>query len=256
MRTMRIRTSIGHPHVREAFQRRVVASFSESSTTREHPPPSLRTVLANTRIQRPTLDDVQRLSEGRAAKTRGWGSRQTPHRLNADERTQYNVALEKSYLTIKGTGYRKERKGAPLANIYRQYCDAKAVPCVNLLLAGTSNVVLVEQTTTRRWRVDDEQGIVVDEAVTARIEERLRSSGGDGFQFVTDRLALAGLVPWTVLAPPEVIEKNTGELVDEELIEHYCSSAIWTIPVRVVAVQVADRALAKKMASEVGGLAW
>ena len=205
---------------------------------------SLTSVLAATRIQRPTLDDVQRLSEGRAAKTRGWGSRQTPHRLNAEERKQYALALDKSYLTIKGTGYRKERKGAPLANIYRQYCDANAVPCVNLLLAGTSNILLVEQTTTRRWRVDDEHGIVIAESVTDRINDCI-SKVGEGFRAL-DRRALAEVVPWTVLAPREVIENTSTETLDEDLIEHYCSSAIWTIPVSVVGVEVDDRAVAKR----------
>ena len=34
------------------------------------------------------------------------------------------------YLAVRGTGYRKERKGNPLPNIFRQWCDAKEVPCI------------------------------------------------------------------------------------------------------------------------------
>ena len=56
------------------------------------------------KTQRPTLDDVQRLSEGRAAKTRGYGSRQVPHRLNSEERQQYDIAKARGILTLKGSG--------------------------------------------------------------------------------------------------------------------------------------------------------
>ena len=31
---------------------------------------------------------------------------------------------------MRGTGYRRERKGNPLPNIFRQWCDAKEVPCI------------------------------------------------------------------------------------------------------------------------------
>ena len=44
---------------------------------------------------RPTLDDVERISKGNAAKARGTGSRRIPHRLNAEERQQYDIAKQK-----------------------------------------------------------------------------------------------------------------------------------------------------------------
>ena len=44
---------------------------------------------------RPTLDDVERISKGNAAKARGTGSRRIPHRLNAEERKQYDIAKQK-----------------------------------------------------------------------------------------------------------------------------------------------------------------
>ena len=46
-------------------------------------------------VSRPTLDDVERISRGDAAKARGTGSRQIPHRLNAEERKQYDIAKQK-----------------------------------------------------------------------------------------------------------------------------------------------------------------
>ncbi|KAL4520968.1 hypothetical protein Ndes2526B_g00147 [Nannochloris sp. 'desiccata'] len=94
--------------------------------------------------ERPTLDDVQRLSEGRAARTRGYGSRQIPHRLNADERQEYNRAKERGFLTLKGSGYRAERKGAPLANIWRQFNDANGRPCIVIEQQGPLDTVLLD----------------------------------------------------------------------------------------------------------------
>ena len=36
----------------------------------------------NSYYKRPSLDDIERISKGQAAKSRGVGSRQVPHRLN------------------------------------------------------------------------------------------------------------------------------------------------------------------------------
>lgn len=102
-------------------------------------------------IWRPSLDDVQRISQGDAARHRGTGSRAVPHRLNADERKAYDLAKKGGVLTLAGSGYRRERKGAPLANIWRQWCDARGVPCV-LLAKGAAGVdsVLVDLSVLRQ----------------------------------------------------------------------------------------------------------
>ncbi|KAK9809012.1 hypothetical protein WJX72_007911 [[Myrmecia] bisecta] len=81
-----------------------------------------------------------------------WSVRRVPHRLNSDERKLYDLAKQKMFLTIKGTAYRKERKGSPLANIFRQWCDAKAMPCI-LVEQGfgydAQDAVLVDLATLR-----------------------------------------------------------------------------------------------------------
>jgi hypothetical protein len=82
---------------------------------------------------RPTLDDVERISKGQAAKRRGTGSRSVPHRLNALERKEWDLAKVRRFLMLRGTGYRKERGDSPLANIYRNYCDALGVPCISII---------------------------------------------------------------------------------------------------------------------------
>ena len=117
------------------------------------PSPSLRqptggrqlTVCAAGRVWRPSLDDVQRISVGDAAKRRGTGSRQVPHRLNSEERRAYDIAKAKGFLTLDGTGfYRRERKGSPLGNIWRQFCDAKAQPCVLVAKGDEADSVLLD----------------------------------------------------------------------------------------------------------------
>ena len=55
--------------------------------------------VAQAEVWRPTLQDVESLSRGDAAKERGTGSRQIPHRLNADERKIYDIAKSKAWLS-------------------------------------------------------------------------------------------------------------------------------------------------------------
>eukprot|EP00798_Chlamydomonas_sp_ICE-L_P032562 gene32562-12480_t len=79
---------------------------------------------------RPNIDDVERISFGQKSKTRGTGSRRIPHRLNQEERSIWERAKKKNFLAVRGTAYRKERKGHPLPNIFRQWCDANERACV------------------------------------------------------------------------------------------------------------------------------
>jgi hypothetical protein len=81
---------------------------------------------------RPSLDDVERISKGQAAKRRGVGSRAVCHRLNEMERKEFDLAKKLGFVQLRGTGYRRERKGSPLANIHRQLCDALARPCIEI----------------------------------------------------------------------------------------------------------------------------
>jgi len=91
---------------------------------------------------RPSIDDVERISRGQAASKRGVGSRAVPHRLNELERREWVLAKERRYLLVRGTGWRHERGDSPLANIYRNYCDAIGIPCISvfrsILLSGAS----------------------------------------------------------------------------------------------------------------------
>lgn len=94
------------------------------------------------RLRRPTLDDVERLSRGQAAKNRGTGSRAVPHRLNADEVAEFKRARERGFVTLRGTGYRRERKGSPLANTWRMWSDANTRPTITLSLNNNGQVCM------------------------------------------------------------------------------------------------------------------
>ena len=54
----------------------------------------VRSIASVPQVWRPSLDDVQRISTGDAAKHRGTGSRAVPHRLNAEERKAYDLAKQ------------------------------------------------------------------------------------------------------------------------------------------------------------------
>lgn len=96
------------------------------------------------KMNRPTVDDVIRISWGKPAKKKGTGSRGVPHRLNADERTKFDFALTKGFVEIDGSGWRSQRRDSPLSNTFRNYCDAKGWPviAVHKMKDGIDQVLL------------------------------------------------------------------------------------------------------------------
>ena len=88
---------------------------------------------------RPSKDDVMRISRGQRSKSRGVGSRLVPHRLNADERKAFDLAVQKGFLVVDGGGYRRERKGSPVRNCYRLWCDAVGRPNVAVFKGGNGD---------------------------------------------------------------------------------------------------------------------
>lgn len=91
----------------------------------------LQNIPKNLKI-RPSLDDVERISHGQPALKRGVGNRNIPHRINENERKEFEQAKIRKFLLINGTGYRKERKGSPLVNSYLNFCDSLAIPSVTV----------------------------------------------------------------------------------------------------------------------------
>lgn len=64
----------------------------------------------------------------------------------------YESAKKKGYLAVRGTGYRRGRRGNPLPNVYRQWCDARGMACVVIeqdWTGGGQDVVVVDLSTLR-----------------------------------------------------------------------------------------------------------
>lgn len=191
------------------------------------------------KVVRPTLDDVQRLSEGRAAKTRGFGSRQIPHRLNQEERRAFDMARERGYLTLQGTGYRKERKGSPLANIYRQLCDVGAKPCivVEQRSQGAGDVVVVDFSTLKLSDVTSHESCV----------REIIGKHDDVVEISRKEI----LSPFTILVPPFILDPQEGE--EEDVLLHMVQAPMWQIPPQLLAVSCM-RPLAKSLAKEIADI--
>ena len=86
---------------------------------------------------RPDKQDVERISWGKPAKKKGTGSRGVPHRLNQEERFLFDQARVKGFLEVAGSAWRAERRGAPLLNTYRSWCDACAHVSITLHKGNT-----------------------------------------------------------------------------------------------------------------------
>jgi len=101
------------------------------------------------KVFRPRIDDVENLSRGKAARKRGTGSRFVCHRLNQQERKCYETAKQNHFLCARGNGYRKERKGSPLWNIFRQRCDALEEVCIMIEKRTDDDRVVIDLSTLR-----------------------------------------------------------------------------------------------------------
>jgi hypothetical protein len=77
---------------------------------------------------RPSVDDVIRISWGKPAKKKGTGSRGVPHRLNTEEREIFDRGVNKGFIELGGSGWRKQRRDSPLVNTWRSFCDSKRQP--------------------------------------------------------------------------------------------------------------------------------
>jgi len=101
------------------------------------------------KVFRPSLDDVERISLGKGARKRGTGSRYVCHRLNQDERQLYDQAKHKNYLIVRGTAYRRRRKGSPVCNTFRQRCDALEQICIIIEKHSSGDIIKIDFSTLR-----------------------------------------------------------------------------------------------------------
>jgi len=182
---------------------------------------------------RPALDDVERISRGQAAKRRGTGSRAVPHRLNAAERIEWQIAKQRRYLQLRGTGYRNERGDSPLANSWRNYCDALAIPCISVRrgvrLSSTSTLV---------------EDCVIDFSP-------LRTASVDAFQLQAIA-TLAQSFP-TLVDVKDYTPEALG-LLEEDPLVMLEETVIWRIPMIRLVATFGERADSKRFAQGVAAL--
>lgn len=127
------------------------------------------------------------LSRGRAARVRGTGSRSIPHRLNRSEAELFSLAQSHGYLTTDARlGWRRERQGSPLWNIWRMWCDAHASPAAAVVRNGENWEVWVDLAVLRGERVGD----LVKEFGQEWVEE------GESIEEVDGKVATWELMEW------------------------------------------------------------
>jgi hypothetical protein len=225
-----------------------------------------------TQLRRISRDDVERLSRGQPAKNRGYGSRNVPHRLNDEERQEMDRACRKGYITVAGTGYRRERKGSPLINIHRQWCDAREKPQVILCKASSSGSpsaallddVIVDLSPLRI------HGLVED---AAKVEDLLGKWKAQ-ILTVAERTGMelrevnVQDTTTTPLNQVERLDENDNDVVvvdddDDNVrpdytltanVEAWATQPIWRLPVVSMGVFEGERFKAKAMAGELAKL--
>jgi len=190
---------------------------------------------------RPDVADVERLARGDAAKRRGVGSRDVPHRLNESERAAWELAKRRRHLTLSGTGYRRERKGSPLMNSWRQYADASGWPAVMLQLGadGKPEAVVVDFSPLRAetlstYREAREACLPLATAAGATVLE-------DGTESVDVAHADWAEAPIWRIAPVNLVfecpQRAAAKALAEQLASLLCGAALLAAPERAPRVR-------------------
>jgi hypothetical protein len=201
-------------------------------------------------LRRISKDDVDRLSRGQPSKKKGFGSRNVPHRLNDQERNEMDRASKKGYLALAGAGNRRTRKGSPLANIHRQWCDARDKPQILLFKAVSGrpmDEVMVDLSPLRMNGLFDDPK-QADEFLVKWKTEILSAATNAGMGLCSD--------------DDDDGEENSEPVLDDEEPSDYvvilneisqeawASQPIWKLPMVSIGTFEGDRAKAKAMASE------
>lgn len=218
---------------------------------------------ANT-MRRISRDDVERLSRGQPSKRKGYGSRNVPHRLNEAEQAELARAARKGYLSMLGGGNRRTRKGSPLTNIHRQWCDAREKPQILLYKAVGGRAVdevvidlsplrlnglfdnpeLVEEFMVR-WKAQ-----ILTEAYNAGMElrEQLNNKGEECDSTIADNGCEDDDDDDDDITTTYTI---TIAALDQQA---WATSPIWKLPVVSLGVFEGERSKAKTMASNLAKL--
>jgi hypothetical protein len=217
-------------------------------------------------VCRISRDDVERLSRGQPSKRRGYGSRNVPHRLNEQEREELERAARKGYLTLSGGGNRRTRKGSPLKNIHRQWCDARDRPQILLYKAVGGKAVdeiFIDLSPLRLYALFDDPKEV--EGCQIRWKAEILSEANKIGMELLERSSNTGEEECDVsssLQDMTVDVNNVSDCVDEFDISKaysiklqdidqnmWATNPIWQLPVVTLGTFEGERSKAKAMAS-------
>jgi hypothetical protein len=218
-------------------------------------------------VKRISRDDVERLSRGQSSNRRGYGSRNVPHRLNEQEREELERAARKGYLTLSGGGNRRTRKGSPLKNIHRQWCDSRDRPQILLYKAVGGKAVdeVVIDLSPLRLNGVFEDPVVVGEALlrwTSQMSSEAYKTGMELRESYDDDCDAFSPLQDIVVDD----DKDSDCVVEVDMTKRYTMSTdamnqeawarnpIWQLPVVSVGVFEGERSMAKSMASTLAQL--
>jgi hypothetical protein len=231
------------------------------------------------KVQRISKDDVERLSRGQPSKRRGYGSRNVPHRLNDEERQELDRAARKGYLTLIGGGNRRTRKGSPLKNIHRQWCDARDCPQILLYKAVGGKAideVVVDLSPLRLHGLFDKPELVEDFLIRWKAEI-LSAAYETNMELLDTTTSLLNddddecdVVSSSVLENEEKYDdddSNNRDCVEEVQVsttytitlqaldqQAWATNPIWQLPVVSLGLFQGERSNAKTMASKLAKL--
>ncbi|KAL3697765.1 hypothetical protein R1sor_011841 [Riccia sorocarpa] len=182
---------------------------------------------------RPTLDDVERLSRGRASKAK-IGSRAVPHRLNADERKAFELAKKRGFVV-----HQPSTRRYPLINSHRNYCDAVGIPCIRIEqgLGGQADEVVIDLTPLRLPEIDLQtfRGEII-KVVESRDSDGSRTSNSSVAEETKEKSA-----------PDEVVDNGEDELANS----HTSADSSPDVDFKPLRFQTSSRSEARAIADSV-----
>lgn len=182
-----------------------------------------------------------------------------PHRLNDDERLLYDLARQRGYVEISGSGWRRQRSDAPLVNTYRSWCDARAIPAVYIHKGSAGDDEVVVDLSPLRAPAQFE--------AAAAFCLSLETAGGtlEAYEGIgtgidaADELSSTDAVALSVAGPPaEPINQERSDVVEEFMLAReaeYSSEPLHRLPKYTVAwlrPRPEAKGLAKMLAEQLG----
>jgi hypothetical protein len=172
--------------------------------------------------------------------------------LNEEERAEFDRAVMRGFLTLTGGGNRRTRKGSPLANIHRQWCDARAKPQIILFKATNGKAIdqVVIDISPLRLNAICPNQLTVDEFMTKWKTQAITAAVENGMEIrienLSDEFGQNGM--------PNSEESNYLITINEQDTEAWATKPIWQLPVLELGVFEGDRKSAKEMAKNLGNL--